>query len=172
MSGFVVESLTHSRQTTLNPRFINLEAKKKEKKMKKYVVSTVVLMLAFWISAGNVRAESSMFASASPLELGTQNLFENGLQNRYKLKITNKAMWIVTHVYVSSSESNDWGNDWLGENVLGRNDSLTISNLRPGEYDVKFIDEDADECILNSYAVFQNTSWILTSDWLAECQGY
>ena len=60
----------------------------------------------------------------------------------------------------------------LGEYVLKPGFEYTIPDLRPGEYGVKFVDEDGDECTLENVKVFSDKSWSLTNAWLEKCEGY
>ena len=93
-------------------------------------------------------------------------------QNRYSLKITNNSRYPIHSLFVSSTEDNEWGPDQLGE---GKNDTLdpsetfTLTDLVPGEYNIKFVDPDGDTCILKDIKIFKNESWSLTSAWLEKC---
>ena len=98
-------------------------------------------------------------------EVKAQNL------NRYRITIKNNTEYEVHKIYLSATESNNWGPDRLGRNgVLANADSLTLTDIRPGAYDIKFVDEDGDECILRNVKILKNTRWSLTNDWLIECQ--
>ncbi|HMF57107.1 MAG TPA: hypothetical protein VK619_12265 [Pyrinomonadaceae bacterium] len=93
-------------------------------------------------------------------------------QRRYALAITNSSKYDIHRIYMSSSEDRSWGPDQLGDYILKTGQSFTINNLVPGEYDVKFVDEDGDECVLKNIQIFKNTSWELTTSWLTRCEGY
>jgi hypothetical protein len=93
-------------------------------------------------------------------------------QNRYDLKITNNSKYVIRRIYVSSSEEENWGPDLLGEYVLKPEYEYTIEDLVPGEFDVNFVDEDGDKCILRNIKIFKNESWSLTTAWLEKCEGY
>jgi hypothetical protein len=143
--------------------------------MKKYALTFVFMLLAFLVLTGNVQAKTSVLNYATPFELNDfqQNLFSNESQRRYSLTITNRSAWVIDEVYVETSENQEeWGKDMLGRDRLGENEYFTISNLIPGEYDVKFVDEEGDECILRNIAIFQNKSWAITTKWLESCEGY
>ncbi|MCU1290175.1 MAG: hypothetical protein JWN60_2404 [Acidobacteria bacterium] len=143
--------------------------------MKKNAKTIIFMLAAFLVLAGNVKADSSIFTPAAPFELNDfqENLFDSEPQNRYSLKITNRSKWDIHEVYVETSENTeDWGKEWLSGRVLKRDTFITITNLKPGEYDVRFIDEGNDECILRNIAINKNTSWAITTAWLEKCAGY
>lgn len=147
--------------------------------MKKNGLLVIFFSLAFMFSIINVRAESSVFSttktaatSASNFSNYGENLFLNGLQRRYTLKITNSSRFDIDEVYISSAEEDDWGEDMLDTDILSTNQYFTIYNIVPGEYDIKFVEGDGDECTLRNIAIFKNTAWIITTKWLEKCEGY
>ena len=130
------------------------------------------MLAALFVVSGNAQASSSIFTPAASFEINNleNNLFENALQNRYSLKITNRSQWDIYEVYVESSENtSNWGKEWLAGRVLKTDTFISITNLKPGEYDVRFVDEGNDECILKNIAITKNTSWAITTKWLENC---
>ena len=93
-------------------------------------------------------------------------------QNRYSFKVTNNSKWEIHELYISSTEKQGWGKDLLGDYVLKPGYEYTIENIAPGEYGVKFVDEEGDECVLEDIKIFKNQSWSLTTAWLERCEGY
>lgn len=141
--------------------------------MKKITITFIFMLLAVLVSTGSTKAESSIFTSASPFDLSNvqENLFNVEPQNRYTLTITNRAKWDITEVYVETSENQrNWGKEWLAGRVLTKDTYIELTNLKPGEYDVRFVDEDDYECILMNIPITKNTSWELTTKWLEDCQ--
>lgn len=90
--------------------------------------------------------------------------------HRYRLKIYNNSRYDIHRIYMSSAESNRWGQDLLGDSILASSRSFTIIEIVSGEWDIKFIDEDGDACVLRNVKVFENMSWSITTDWLVNCQ--
>lgn len=93
-------------------------------------------------------------------------------QNRYSLKIVNNSRYQITQLFVASTEDGEWGPDQFGtgkEDVLNPGETFTLSDLVPGEYNIKFVDPDGDNCILKDIKIFKNESWSLTSAWLEKC---
>ena len=141
--------------------------------MRKNSLFLMILSFVFLFSVGNVKAESSIFAtSASAMNVFEQSFEANNPQRRYWLKVTNSSRYDIYHMYVSSAENERWGPDQLADDVLTKGMSYTITDIVPGEYDIKFVDEDGDECTLSDIAIVKNTSWSLTTAWLTKCEGY
>jgi hypothetical protein len=90
--------------------------------------------------------------------------------SRYELTIVNRSVWNISQIYMSSSNSSQWGSDLLGRTILTQGNRHRITNIGFGEWDIKFVDEDGDACILNRVRVTQNLSWQLTDDWLLKCE--
>jgi len=133
----------------------------------------MIFSLVIFFSAVNVKAETSIFAtSVSETNVFEQSLEANNPQRRYWLKVTNSSRYAIHYLYMSSSENARWGPDQLDDFVLSTGRSFTITDITPGEYDIMFVDEDGDKCVLEDIAIFKNTSWELTTTWLTKCQGY
>lgn len=141
--------------------------------MKKFALTFVFMLLAVLVSTGNVQAKSATFAETSPFYLNNiqESFFNIEPQNRYSLRITNRARWAITEVYVETSENQrNWGKEWLAGRILEKDTYIDLTNLKPGEYDVRFVDEDGYECFLLNTPITKNTSWELTQKWLDNCQ--
>ncbi|MBU6367635.1 MAG: argininosuccinate lyase [Gemmatimonadetes bacterium] len=62
--------------------------------------------------------------------------------------LVNKTGLVITHVYVSPSDSDHWGEDIMEKDVLGKNESVDIVFDRSEttcKWDLKIIDDDEDE---------------------------
>ncbi len=141
--------------------------------MKKNNLFLIVALAMFLFAVVSVSAKTSV-----PVSAITENVLENSLetnipQRRYWMKITNNSRYDIYHLYVSSSENEDWGPDQFGDFVLqAGGGAFTLKDLIPGEYDIKFVDEDGDECVLEDIAIVQNKNWSLTTSWQTNCEGY
>lgn len=63
--------------------------------------------------------------------------------------------------------------DQLGDHVIKNGGSLTLTGIPCDEYDVKLVDEDGDECIVEAVDVCgEDDEWLITDDDLLECEGY
>lgn len=86
------------------------------------------------------------------------------------ITIINDSDYVIEFVYVSPSDSRDWGPDLLGGDVLYPGESITIDGLDCDWYDVKVVDEYHVECVLeDEYLCFGNDNWWITNYDLDSC---
>jgi hypothetical protein len=90
----------------------------------------------------------------------------------HQLSIRNDSRYDVYRIHLSPTQSSNWGRDVLGSTLLESGSRYTITNIPTGRYDIKFVDEDGDECVLRGFSVVNNLSWTLTTDWLLRCEGF
>jgi hypothetical protein len=89
------------------------------------------------------------------------------------VKVINQSKWEIHHLFLSSSTEEEWGPDQLGEDVLAKGDSFTITDIPCDEYDIKVVDEDGDECVIEAVDLCRDQSyWKITDKDLLECEGY
>lgn len=89
------------------------------------------------------------------------------------VKIINQSKWEIHHVYLSSSSDEEWGEDQLDDDILAKGDSLTLTNIPCDLYDIKVVDEDGDECVIEEADLCRDSSyWKITDKALLECEGY
>ena len=89
------------------------------------------------------------------------------------VKIINQSKWEIHHIYFGSTSDDTWGDDYLGEEVLTKGDSLTLSEIECGDYDIKVVDEDGDECVVEAVSLCgDNVYWKITDKDLLECEGH
>ena len=87
------------------------------------------------------------------------------------VKVVNKSDWEIHNFFLSSSEEEDWGPDQLGEDVIGTGDSFTLKSIPCDSYDVKLIDEDGDECVVEAVDICGGSEqWTITNQILLGCQ--
>ncbi len=82
----------------------------------------------------------------------------------------NKSSWEIHEIYFSQSKKSDWGEDHLDKEVLQKGDSLTLSDVKPGTWDVMVVDEDGDKCVLEDVAIKGSDRWEITDKELLACQ--
>ena len=89
------------------------------------------------------------------------------------VKVINQSKWEIHHLYLSSSTEEEWGPDQLEDEILTKGDSITITQIPCDEYDIKVVDEDGDECIIEAVDLCRDNSyWKITDKDLLECEGY
>jgi len=87
------------------------------------------------------------------------------------VKITNRTDWTLHDFYLSSSGEDTWGPDQLGDDVIKSGESFTLAEVPCDKYDVKLVDEDAQECILGKVDICgEAQEWVITSKDLVQCQ--
>ncbi len=89
------------------------------------------------------------------------------------VKIINQSKWELHHIYLSPSGDDNWGPDQLEDQVLAKGESLTLTNISCDQYDVKVVDEDGDECVIEQADLCgDNSYWKITDKELLDCEGY
>jgi hypothetical protein len=87
------------------------------------------------------------------------------------VKVVNKSDWEIHHFFLSSTDEDEWGPDQLGDEVIGTDESFTLKNIPCDSYDVKLIDEDGDECVVDDVDICGGAeSWTITNKILLGCQ--
>ena len=89
------------------------------------------------------------------------------------VKIVNQSKWEIHHLFLSSSDDEEWGLDQLEDSILVKGDSILITDIPCNTYDVKVVDEDGDECVIEQADLCRDSSyWKITDKALLECEGY
>ena len=92
-------------------------------------------------------------------------------KKKASIKIINQSKWEIHHLYLSPSTSKHWGPDQLGEEVLAKGESYTLTNIDCDTYDIKVVDEDGDECIVEDHELCGDHSfWKITDKELLACE--
>ena len=87
-----------------------------------------------------------------------------------KVEVHNLSDWIIEEFYMSPSDERDWGYDLLGDEVMESGDSLTLTSISCDYWDIMFIDEDGDECVLEEVDLCGDRArWDITDDELLDC---
>lgn len=85
--------------------------------------------------------------------------------------IKNKSDWEIHQFFLSSVDTDRWGPDQLGEDVIGTGETFTLKNIPCDTYDVMLVDEDGDECVVSEVDICSGQQgWIITNDDLLDCQ--
>jgi hypothetical protein len=85
--------------------------------------------------------------------------------------IRNTSSWDIHQLYLSSTDSDDWGPDQLGDDVIGHRETFRLSGIPCDDYDVKLVDEDGDECVVGGVTLCADAdAWVINDDDLLDCQ--
>ena len=89
------------------------------------------------------------------------------------VRVTNLSDFTIHHLFLSPASEEHWGPDQLRDDVIETDDSFTITSIPCDAYDVKVVDEDGDECIVEEVDICGNGQhWKITNEDLLECEGY
>jgi len=86
------------------------------------------------------------------------------------VNIVNNSNRVITHVYLSHVNIDDWGSDQLGGTVISPGQSFELTNFACDQQQMKVIGEDQEGCFLSSVvACGDQATWTITNDTAANC---
>jgi hypothetical protein len=92
--------------------------------------------------------------------------FSASAQNLPSIRITNNTGYTVYYIYISPSDSEEWGEDFLGDDFLldghSVNLQLDYSLSRVNTYDICLEDEDGDTYSQYKVEITKNTRIVFT----------
>jgi hypothetical protein len=92
---------------------------------------------------------------------------------RAEFMINNKSDWDIHHLYLSPSDKATWGPDQLGKRIIHSGESFTLKDIPCGEYDIKVVDDDGDECVIEEIVMCKDhTHWDVNNKELLKCEGW
>lgn len=86
------------------------------------------------------------------------------------IKIQNKSSWEIHEVYFAPSSLDEWGEDHLGKQVLKTGDTLSLTGVTAGKWDVRLVDEDEDECVVKDQQIKASETFVIEDEDLLGCQ--
>lgn len=90
---------------------------------------------------------------------------------RMSATLVNETDWDIHYLFLSPAREKNWGPDQLGDVVLRSGMSFTLTKIPCDVYDVKLVDEDQDECVVEEVELCGgDDEWVLTNDVLLACQ--
>lgn len=92
--------------------------------------------------------KSALFACALALVAFSSVTSAAPQNRRLDFTLVNKSGYVIVELYVSPSDDEEWGEDILGRDVLGDDESAAITFSRSEttcNWDLKIVDEDEDE---------------------------
>ncbi len=92
-------------------------------------------------------------------------------QKKTTVTIVNKSDWTIVELYLSSVDETKWGPDQLADQTIEPGASFKLSGIPCGTWDVRLVDEDEDECVVEGVDICANKeTWTITSKDLLRCQ--
>lgn len=86
------------------------------------------------------------------------------------IELINETGWDIHEIFMSPSSQDDWGDDYLGEEILETGDSLTLTDVSSGHWDLRIVDMDGDECVLSDVHITGSESVSISAEDLVGCQ--
>ncbi len=87
------------------------------------------------------------------------------------IKVVNRSKWDIHHLYLSPKHDRHWGPDQLGEAVIESGETFTLTNIACNDYDIRIVDEDGDECVVEDVNLCgDHTIWKITDKILLACE--
>lgn len=87
------------------------------------------------------------------------------------VSMRNNSAWAINELYLSAVDVQEWGDDQLGEHVIGTGETFKLSDVPCDVYDVRLVDEDGDVCIVGGVKLCgSDSAWTIGDDDLLECQ--
>ena len=87
------------------------------------------------------------------------------------IKVVNQSKWEIHHLYLSSTSDKHWGDDQLGDDVIATGQSFKLTHIDCDDYDIKIVDEDGDECVVEEVNLCgDETVWKITDKILLKCE--
>jgi hypothetical protein len=87
-----------------------------------------------------------------------------------ELVIHNQSAWDIHRIYISSTDTESWGEDQLDDDILKSGQTLTLHGVACDYYDVMLVDEDGDKCELRNVKLCSDKVWTIDNDELLGCQ--
>lgn len=88
-----------------------------------------------------------------------------------ELSFVNSSDYDIHHIYLSSTDEFSWGPDQLRNDVLESGAEVEFTGIDCDDYDIKLIDEDGDECVLEDVDLcLEDQAYEITNSDLIACE--
>jgi hypothetical protein len=88
-----------------------------------------------------------------------------------KVIIVNNSSWAIQEMYFSPTRESEWGDDQLGQQTIQPGGQFTLTGLPCNKWDVRVVDEDGDECVVENVGLCGDTDkWVIKDSDLLACQ--
>jgi hypothetical protein len=86
------------------------------------------------------------------------------------ITINNSSNWEIKHVYLSSTDQDNWGADQLNGATIGSGQSSTLNNVTCDGSDIKVISEDQNGCFLSTVvSCASDSTWTINNTATPDC---
>lgn len=89
-----------------------------------------------------------------------------------ELIINNKSEYDIHELYISRSKSSKWGPDQLRKDTIDAGEKFTLRSIDAGTYDLKIVDEDGTECVIEEADFDESKIWTITDKMLERCDKF
>jgi hypothetical protein len=92
-------------------------------------------------------------------------------KERATVTVQNKSSVTIRHLYLTPQDSDDWGPDQLGDNVLeAKKGAFKLTDIPCDVYDVRLIDDDGNECVVEEIDICgARETWTINDKDLKAC---
>ncbi len=104
--------------------------------------AAAVLVLAGLACGGGDGETPTVIVEEPPTTIPTNTPQPQPQPEGTTLEITNNSGVAVWYVYISPADADEWGEDWLGDEMIDPGETHTIVGIPEGTYDVKAADEN------------------------------
>ena len=88
----------------------------------------------------------------------------------HKVQFENQSAWAIQELYLSPTKADQWGPDQLNEHVINKGETFELSGIPTGKYDVRLVDDEGDECILEGVKIVESEKVVINDENLVGCQ--
>lgn len=139
------------------------------------VAVAALLFVVVRLNRGHSASDSAVDANAQPTAEGPGDTSgsESAFVTMATVKVVNGTSWTIKEMYMRASGETDWGRELLGDNVVidAEGGEHTVRQIPCGDYDVRLVDEDGDECVIEGQNLCdEGLTWEFTSEDLLACQ--
>ena len=98
-------------------------------------------------------------------------LSSNALAEGVSITFKNSSKWEIHGLFLSTTKEKEWGPEQLGKDqVIGTGETFSLTDIEPGKYDMKLVDEDEDECVITGIKLASDQAVEITDKDLIACQ--
>jgi hypothetical protein len=103
--------------------------------------------------------------------IGSANADSWDNAGRYQVTVENRSGYTIENIYMSSTNDTSWERDLLGSSELLNGYHTTVF-ASAGHYDIRLVDRDHDQCVVNNVEIRGDRTLAITAEMLLRCEGY